>query len=126
MRRTSPLTCCCTALPVPRALGLRCTWWGDTCYPSSACTTQVVAANLRCRLQQLHQHLGDAAASRRMVHTLLDLATAVEQPAAKLQLLRMALAANRRDDALLEEPVSIVPAVHAYLDQGMASMVRGG
>lgn len=56
---------------------------------------QVVAANLRSRLLQLHQQLDDSAASRRMVHTLLDLAEAAEQPSARLPLLRMALAANR-------------------------------
>lgn len=83
---------------------------------------QVVAANLRPRLLQLHQHLHDAAASQHMVHTLLDLAEAVEQPPARVLLLRMALAANRRD--LGDAQNDAMDAAEGYLDEGMASTVR--
>lgn len=79
----------------------------------------MVAANLRCKLLQLHQHLRDPAASRRMVHTLLDLAHTLEQPAARLPLLRMAMAANQQ--ALDDETKALTAS--SYLDEGLACAV---
>lgn len=92
----------------------------------------MLAANLQRKLLEAHHCLQDAAASRSMISMMLTLGTTVDNPTARLRLLRLALHVNLKNTAPVHDllhdtqrsPVQC-SNVHTglYLDAGLAIKV---